>query len=180
MGYYNALLERKFQRVAGKKLKFISESYSEILVPEEEFGYLQHLKALLPLDSGGGDYPKPLLMLLQSSLCPVTLLFVIDQNVFRSLERSHGESFAEEWMEGSRAVGRSVLARASSLLQNEKIQVRSRILLGDCEETPVKLSRRFTLCIISRKYGNLDTSGSGISAAVSRIITQIDIPVVLY
>jgi hypothetical protein len=35
MGYYNALLERKFQRAAGKKIQFISEDFSEILIPGE-------------------------------------------------------------------------------------------------------------------------------------------------
>ncbi len=180
MGYYDALLERKFQRVAGKKIHFVSESYNEILVPEEESGYLDHLKAFLPIDSGGGNCPEPLLMLLHVSLCPVTLLFVIDQNVFRYLERSYGVLTAEQWMEESRASGRSILERVGSLFQNKKIQVRSRIIVGDCEETPVQLSKKFTLCLISRKYGANDNVKDGMSAVVSGIIRRIDIPVVLY
>jgi hypothetical protein len=119
-------------------------------------------------------------MFLQLSLCPVTLLFIIDQNVFQSLERSYGSLSAEKWMEESRIAGRSILERASYLFQNAKIPVRFRMMLGDCEETPVMLSKAFSLCLISRKYGTIDNSADGPNSVVSRIIRRIDIPVVIY
>jgi hypothetical protein len=180
MGYYNALLERKFQRVAGKQLQFVSNSYGEILIPGEDYGYLQHLKALLPIDSKSGNFPYSLRILLQLSLCPVTLLFIIDQGAFRALERSHGSLFAEKWLEETRISGRLILERATSLFHDGKIPVKSRMILGDCEETPVRLSKKFTLCLISRKYGNGEDQAGALSSVTSRIIKQIDIPVIIY
>ncbi|MBP1927537.1 hypothetical protein J2741_000084 [Methanolinea mesophila] len=180
MGYYNALLERKFQRAAGKKIRFVAENYREILVPEEEPGYLQHLRALLPVDTRSGKCPFPLLMLLQLSLCPVTLLFVIDQKIFQSLEHSYGPVSAKSWLEESEISGRFILERAGIPFREEKIPVKSRIVLGDCEETTVRLSGTFSLLLISRNYGRTGSTVNGISAAVSRIIGQIEIPVMVY
>jgi len=182
MSYYRALIERKFRDLAGSRYEQILNEYRDFIPSEEELQVAPVKSILVLLDFFSGELPGEVSGLLSTYHAPVTLVYLIDDQVLRVVSDSLGRDTGARFLEREEDRARELLKSTCALVEEAGSSCRSLVRTGTKGDEAQAQAQAQTsgLLVLGKKFGMTAGDNGDISPMVLRLQKAAPCPVLIY
>jgi hypothetical protein len=180
MSYYRALIERKFRDLAGSRYEQIQNEYRDFIPTEEELQVAPVKSILVLLDFFSGGLPGEVSGLLSTYHAPVTLVYLIDDQVLRVVSESLGTDTGARFLEHEEDQARDALKRICTLIEEAGTSCRSLVRTGTKGDEAQAQAQSTGLLVLGKKFGMTAGDNGDISPMVLRLQKAAPCPVIIY
>ena len=180
MSYYRALIERKFRDVAGSRYEQILNEYRDFIPSEEELQVAPVKSILVLFDFFSGGLPREVSGLLSTFHAPVTLVYLIDDQVLRVVSESLGQDTGALFREREEDRARELLKRTCALVEETGASCRSLVRTGTKGDEAQAQAQSSGLLVLGKKFGMTAGDNGDISPVVLRLQKAAPCPVIIY
>jgi hypothetical protein len=180
MSYYHSLIERKFRDVAGSRYDQILKEYRDFIPSEEELQVAPVKSILVLLDFFSGDLTGELPGLLSAWQAPVTLLYLIDNQVVQVVSESLGLDSGARFLEREETRARELLDKNCALVERAGTFCRSLIRTGSKGDEAQAQAQSAELLVLGKQFGMTAGDNGDISPMVLRLQKAAPCPVIIY
>ncbi len=180
MSYYRVLIERKFRDLAGSRYEQILNEYRDFIPSEEELQVAPVKSILVLLDFFSGGLPGEVSGLLSAYHAPVTLVYLIDDQVLRVVSDSLGPDTGARFLEREEDRARELLKRTCALVEDAGGPCRSLVRTGTKGDEAQAQAQTAGLLVLGKKFGLTPGHNGDISPMVFRLQKAAPCPVMIY
>ena len=180
MSYYRALIERKFRDVAGSRYEQILKEYRDFIPSEEELQVAPVKSILVLLDFFSGDLSGDVSRLLSAYRAPVTLLYLIDNQVIQVVSESLGQDSGARFLEREESRARELLGKNCALVEENGNSCRSLVRTGSKGDEAQAQAQSAELLVLGKKFGMTAGDNGDISPMALRLQKAAPCPVIIY
>jgi len=180
MGYYSALINRKFKDVVGQRYNDIMKDYKEFFISEEEFLEMEINRILFPLDISVKNIPESIYSLFELYNGEITLVYITDSYVCSVIGEVLGSDTAENYCSKKEKMGEQILDEVTRNLENKGLVVKKRMFSGNKWDDIERISEDFDMVAVSKDYGGGRGDENEISPVAQRLIQLLKVNTVLF
>jgi len=181
MGWLHDIILRKFNNIAGTRYEEILKAYENFFLTEEELIIPEINSILLAFDRFSCKLPEELYETLTAFQgARITIVYIIDEAVFKIIRETLGEEEAFEFKRKEIAFAEEFLRAIEEKLRGLGFEWEREIIFGNKSEYVEDLAESYDLIMMSKHYGFESTRTHSVSPVVFRIVQHMKKPIILY